>query len=80
LLTHARALAFDDFRLVIERCEQLADADGAHRDAELTHATRSVAFTISHGMGRIEARGGALDVAEMNEIWERFAHGELLAD
>jgi hypothetical protein len=80
LLEHARALSYNDFRLVIERWEQLADADGSHRDAELTHATRSVVFTISHGVGRIEARGGALDTAEMKEIWERLAHGEFLAD
>ena len=62
LLEHSRALPFNDFRLVIERWEQLADADGSHRDAELAHTTRSVAFTISHGVGRFEARGGALTI------------------
>lgn len=40
LLDQARTLSFKDFSTCIRRWEQLADADGSHRTAEATHASR----------------------------------------
>jgi hypothetical protein len=80
LLGFARNLPYRDFRLVIERWEQLADADGSLRQAELSHTTRSVAFSVAAGAGHLVAGGPVVQLAEMKELWERFAQAEFLAD
>ena len=80
LLDHARTLPFDDFVRCVRRWEQLADADGAHRDAEATHAQRTAHIGVHDGVGHVRATGGALDVAELAEILQRYADGEFMAD
>jgi hypothetical protein len=80
LLEHARVLTFQDFALAIGTWERLADQDGAHRDAELSHAARSAYLTFHDGVGRLHAQCGALDFAQFSEIVEQYRHAEFLAD
>ena len=76
----ARTLSFNDFELCVRRWEQLADEDGAHRDAEATHQRRYAGLVERDGVGYLVGQGGALDTVEMNEIWQRFCDAEFAAD
>ncbi|CAN5432773.1 hypothetical protein BH10ACT2_BH10ACT2_07670 [soil metagenome] len=76
----AGTLSFYDFELCARRWEQLADEDGAHRDAEATHQRRYASLVERDGVGYLVGQGGALDTAEMNEIWQRFCDAEFAAD
>lgn len=80
LLGHAKTLCYDDFHLCVRRWEMLADADGAHRAAEATHERRRVSIVEHEGVGHIVGSGGALDTAEMIEIWQRYCDAEFTAD
>ena len=81
LLTgQARDLPYEDFRRCVRRWEILADADGAHRDAELAHETHQAGLTIRDGVGHLSGHGGALDSAELKEIWDQFTQAEFLND
>ena len=80
MLGLARTLSFNDFELCVRRWEQLADQDGAHRDAEATHQHRYAGLVERDGVGYLVGQGGALDTAEMMEIWQRFCDAEFTAD
>ncbi len=80
LLGYARHMEFADFHRCVRRWELLADADGAHRDAEAAHETRNAALQERDGVGFLSGHGGALDTAEMKEIWDQFAQAEFMAD
>jgi len=80
LLGYARRMEFADFHRCVRRWELLADADGAHRDAEAAHETRNATLQERDGVGYLSGHGGALDTAEMREIWDQFAQAEFLAD
>ena len=80
LLEHARVLPHHDFMLSIQRWEQFADSDGAHRDAEANHDSRRFGVSFHDGVGRIAAQCGAMDYAAFSEIFERYRHAEYLAD
>ncbi len=68
LVDIARRLPAEDFFLCMRRWVQLADSDGAHRDAEATHAERTATFVEHDGVGHLTATGGAFDSAEMIEV------------
>ena len=80
LLEHARVLPYQDFMVGLNRWEQLADSDGAHRDAEANHDSRRLAISFHDGVGRIDGQCGALDFAAFSEIFEQYRHAEYLAD
>ncbi len=80
LIGLARKLSYTEFELCVRRWEQLADEDGAYRDAEATHQRRYAGLVERDGVGYLVGQGGALDTAEMNEIWQRFCDAEFAAD
>ena len=80
LLEDARTLTYQQFRICLDRWEQLADSDGAHRDAEANHDHRRLAISFHDGVGRIDGQCGALDFAAFSEIFEQYRHAEYLAD
>ena len=80
LLEDARTLSYQQFAICIGRWEQLADSDGAHRDAEANHDSRRFGVSFHDGVGRITGQCGALDYAAFAEIFEQYRHAEFLAD
>ncbi|MCB0985762.1 MAG: DUF222 domain-containing protein, partial [Ilumatobacter sp.] len=80
LTRQAHDLEYQDFRRCVRRWEMLADFDGAHHDAELAHETRQAGITIRDGIGHLSGNGGALDSAEIKEIWDQFTQAEFLDD
>lgn len=80
LTGYAESLSFDDFNTIATRWEQLADADGAHREHEGAHHDRdarvSVAGTATYLEGRFSNAQGAL----ISEVFERFVQRELMKD
>ena len=80
LLPHAKSLPFDEFRRVVQRWEVLADADGAHRDHEQTHAARSASLQpVGNGFD-LKANCGVGQGATMREILDAFCDAEFHAD
>jgi hypothetical protein len=73
-------LPHQDFMVSLMRWEQLADSDGAHRNAEANHDSRRLGVSFHDGVGRITGQCGALDYAAFVEIFERYRHAEFLAD
>lgn len=80
LLGFARQLQYSDFHRCVRRWELLADTDGAHRDAEAVHESRHASLRERDGVGYLAGQGGALDTAEMQEIWDAFAQAEFMSD
>jgi Domain of unknown function (DUF222) len=80
LLALAGTLSFEEFTLCVRRWEQLADTDGAHRDADASHHRRHVSFVEHDGVGYLHGQGGAVDTAEMIDIWRRYRDTEFHAD
>jgi hypothetical protein len=80
LVEHAQVLPFDDFRVVLQRWESLADADGSHKDHEASHARRtaSIGAVGSSVHGSFDL--GALQGTAVLEIFERFCQAEFAAD
>lgn len=81
LLDSAEHLPFDNFRTVVRRWENLADQDGAHHDAEVTHANRTVSLHELNGGIDLRASGGdVLSTAEMLGVFDRFVEAEFQID
>lgn len=80
LLNAAERVEHDDMRALVDRWLTLADTDGAHRQAELSHARRNAHVDVFAGVGSIHANFGALDGAELLEIFEHFYDAELRTD
>ena len=80
LLGFARQLQYSDFHRCVRRWELLADADGAHRDAEAARESRHASLSERDGVGYLSGQGGALDTAELQEIWDAFAQAEFMND
>ena len=80
LLEHAPRLAFPDFRVLVGRWVQLADVDGAHRDAETCHRRRRARLVLLDNSVHLDAQGSAAAGAAMDEILQRFCEAELHAD
>ena len=80
LLGYARHMEFDDFHRCVRRWELLADSEGSHRDAEAAHENRNATLVEQDGIGYLSGHGGAVDTAEMKEIWDHFAQAEFHND
>lgn len=80
LLNAAANCEHDDVRMLVDRWVMLADQDGAHRDAELSHDRRNGHVDVFAGVGSIRAELGALDGAEAREIFEHFVDAEFRTD
>lgn len=80
LLRNARTMEYAEFHRSIRRWELLADADGSQHDAEAAHEHRGASLVERDGIGYLTGHGGALDTAELQEIWDAFAQAELMAD
>ena len=80
LTTYAESLPFDDFNTVATRWEQLADADGAHRDHQATHDERDARVVTSGTATYVEGRFGNAQGSLIAEVFERFVQRELAKD
>jgi len=80
LLDAARELQFADFKTVCERWEQLADADGAHRDHERALAHRSASMVEVDGEFELRSRQAAIQGTIMREIFQQFCEAQYRAD
>ncbi len=80
LLSSARSLTFQEFRLVCQRWEQHADPDGAHRDHEMSREHRSVRSSQIGAGYQLHAEGDALTGDIINEIIDAHAQAEFEAD
>jgi hypothetical protein len=80
LLDAAAQLEYVDFRVVTQRWEQLADADGAHRHHDANHERRNARLVEHDGHFRWETSHGVLQGTGMREIFERFCEAEFRAD
>ncbi len=80
LLEAAKALEFADFRTVTKRWEQLADADGAHRQHELTHEHRNATITEAGGQYSWSTSHGVIQGVTMQNIFAAFCDAEFLTD
>ena len=72
LLDAAKTLEYADFRVVANRWEQLADADGAHTEHELTHEYRNARCNYDGAEFRFETSHGVIQGTSMREVFEAF--------
>ena len=80
LLEHAPGLSFDEFKTVVRRWENLADADGAHRTREASGHRRRARITIDDAVMRLSAEGGKLEGVMMREIFDAYLTAEVATD
>lgn len=80
LLDAARELEFVDYRVVSQRWESLADADGAHRDHEASHDQRNARLVKVGDEFRWESSHGVLDGTAMREVFDAFCDAEFHTD
>ena len=57
LLEHAPRLAFPDFKVLVGRWVQLADVDGAHREAETCDQRRRARLVLLDNSVHLDAKG-----------------------
>jgi hypothetical protein len=70
----------EGFVRALRQWERLADADGAHRDSEAAHAARSARMALVGDEGYLDARMGAVQFAQMKEVFDRFTQAEFDAE
>ncbi len=80
LLDHAQHLPFDAFKTVVRRWEQLADADGAHRNHDDAHTGRHAAMCELGDSFHLDARFGAAQGTAMRRILDQLHHAEFAAE
>ena len=80
LIGHAQSLWFDEFAVVVRRWEALADTDGAHDAHQRAHAGRDAHVSIVGQRVYLDARGGVVAGAVIQEIFDRFCDTEFRAD
>ena len=80
LLDAAQSLEYADFRVVTERWEQLADADGAHADHEAAHEFRDARCHQVGDEVRFETSHGTIQGASMRMVFEAFCQAEFDRD
>ncbi len=80
LLDAAKTLEYADFRVVTNRWEQLADADGAHVEHELVHEHRSARCDYDGAAFRFETSHGVIQGTSMREVFEAFCQAEFDRD
>jgi hypothetical protein len=80
LLEAAQSLEYADFRVVTGRWEQLADADGAHREHEAVHEHRHARCVSVGAEFRFETSHGVIVGASMGAVFEAFCQAEFDRD
>jgi len=80
LVDHAARLWYDEFAVVLRRWEALADTDGAHAAHERAHARRDAHVSIVGERVYLDARGGVVAGATIDEVFEHFRQTEFQAD
>jgi hypothetical protein len=80
MLTEAGRMEYADFRRIPERWELLADADGAHKDRQLSHENRNAHVVTWQGATTCAAQWGDLDGPANQEIFDRFVDAEFRSD
>lgn len=80
LLDAAKQLPFEDFKIVCRRWEQLADADGAHRDHEASLQRRNAQLVEVDGEFEWRTRHAAIHGTAMREIFQKFCEAEFRTD
>jgi hypothetical protein len=80
LLEAAQSLEFADFRIVTSRWEQLADADGAHRDHERAHDDRNAKCDFDGVVFRFDTAHGVIQGTSMRQVFEAFCSAEFDRD
>jgi hypothetical protein len=79
-LENAQLLPFEEFVKLVRHWEALVDADGAHRSHQASHRGRRASMYLDETSVLVRASGGALQGAEMLEIFQRYQDAEYLAD
>jgi hypothetical protein len=79
-VTNAQLLPYEEFVKLVRQWEALVDFDGAHRSHEASHLGRRASMYLDETSILIQASGGALQGAEMLEIFNRYQQAEYLAD
>lgn len=80
LVGYAESLPFEDFNTVAIRWEQLADADGAHREHEAVHASREAGVHTVGSVTYVDARLGNAQGSMIAEVFEKYVQAELARD
>jgi hypothetical protein len=80
LVGHAQDLWFEEFSVVLQRWQALADADGAHAAHERAHASRDAHISVVGERVYLDGRGGVVAGSAMEEIFARFCDAEFAAD
>lgn len=80
MLTEACRMEHADFRRIPERWEMIADADGSHRDRELSHENRTAHVATWQGATTMSGQWGDVDGAEIQEIFDRQVDAEFRSD
>jgi hypothetical protein len=80
LLEAAQTLEFADFRVVTQRWEQLADADGAHAEHERAHEYRNARVDFDGAVVRFETAHGVMQGTSMRNVFEAFCQAEFDRD
>jgi hypothetical protein len=80
LLEAAQSLEFADFRIVTGRWEQLADADGAHREHERAHDERNATCNFDGAVFRFETSHGVVQGTSMRDVFQAFCDAEFERD
>ena len=80
LLEAAQSLEFADFRIVTGRWEQLADADGAHREHERAHDERNARCNFDGAVFRFETSHGVVQGTSMRDVFQAFCDAEFERD
>jgi hypothetical protein len=79
-VSRADRCSYAEFRERIDGWLITHDVDGAHRDREWGHEQRDAWMTVFDGVGHGGFTGGAADVTELKEIFDRFCEAEFAAD
>ena len=76
----ADVMSYDEFVILVQRWENLADVDGAHAKAERAYARRSASVVTTMNGVHVDAHGPAINGAVMVEVFARFCDAEFAAD
>ncbi len=81
LVDHGEQLDYTRFCKVVRRWEHLADADGAHHDAELSNERRSASIhPVDEGVDLRASGGDAISTGWLMKILDQFVEAEFRAD
>jgi len=80
LVGFATTLPYETFARVVRHAERLADADGAHRDDDHTHAARRADVTDVEGTFHVAAVLGSAQGATVREVFDAYVAAEFAAE